>query len=98
METRVDTLREAIRGTVTGPADEGYDVARAVRNAMVDKRPTVVVQPVNAADVMTAVRFAADHDLTVAVRGGAHSVPGSAPATAGWSSTCPPCAASGSTR
>ena len=56
--------------------DEGYDEARAVRNGMIDKRPAVVVQPVNAGDVMTAVRFAADNDLTVAVRGGGHSVPG----------------------
>ena len=43
---------------------------------MIDKRPAVVVQAANAGDVMTAVRFAADNGLTVAVRGGAHSVPG----------------------
>ena len=52
---QLDTLREQVRGTVTGPDDEGYDVARAVRNGMIDKRPAVVVQPVNAGDVMTAV-------------------------------------------
>ncbi len=60
MNAQLDTLREEIRGTVTGPADEGYDVARKVRNGMIDKRPAVIVQPVNAGDVMTAVRFAAD--------------------------------------
>ena len=76
METQLDTLREQIRGAVIGPADPGYDDARAVRNGMIDKRPAVIVQPVNAGDVMTAVRYAADHDLSVAVRGGAHSVPG----------------------
>jgi FAD/FMN-containing dehydrogenase len=72
----LETLRAGIRGTVTGPDDPDYDTARAVRNGMIDKRPAVVVQAVNAGDVMAAVRFAADNGLTVAVRGGAHSVPG----------------------
>ncbi|MET0526464.1 MAG: FAD-binding oxidoreductase [Nocardioides sp.] len=72
----VTALREAVRGVVTTAADDGYDEARRVRNGMTDKRPAVIVQPVNAGDVMTAVRYAADHDLTVAVRGGGHSVPG----------------------
>jgi FAD/FMN-containing dehydrogenase len=72
----LDALREGTRGTVTGPDDPGYDEARKVRNGMADRRPAVIVQPVNAGDVMTAVRFAADNDLTVAVRGGGHSVPG----------------------
>ncbi|GAB7007021.1 FAD-binding oxidoreductase [Nocardioides sp. AN3] len=76
MSIDLETLRAEIRGIVTGPADPGYDTARAVRNGMIDKRPAVVVQAVNAGDVMTAVRFAADNGLTVAVRGGAHSVPG----------------------
>ena len=59
----VTALREGIRGTVTTADDEGYDVVRQVRNGMVDKRPAVIVQPVNAGDVMTAVRFAADNAL-----------------------------------
>src|SRR5689334_6783961 len=75
-DAAVTALREGIRGTVTTESDEGYDEARKVRNGMIDKRPAVIVQPVNAGDVMTAVRFAADNDLTVAVRGGGHSVPG----------------------
>ncbi len=76
MDAQLDTMREAIRGTVFGPDDEGYDEARAVRNGMIDRRPAVIVRPANAGDVMTAVRFAADHAMTVAVRGGGHSVPG----------------------
>ena len=76
MNAQLDTLREEISGAVTGPDDEGYDDARQVRNGMIDKRPAVIVQPVNAGDVMTAVRFAVDNDLTVAIRGGGHSVPG----------------------
>ena len=72
----VTALREGIRGTVTTADDAGYDEARKVRNGMIDKRPAVIVQPANAGDVMTAVRFAADNNLTAAVRGGGHSVPG----------------------
>ena len=76
MSTDLESLRAQTRGMVIGPADPDYDTARAVRNGMIDKRPAVVVRPANAGDVMTAVRFAADSSLTVAVRGGAHSVPG----------------------
>jgi FAD/FMN-containing dehydrogenase len=72
----VAALREGIRGVVTTAGDAGYDEARKVRNGMIDKRPALIVQPANAGDVMTAVRFAADNNLTVAVRGGGHSVPG----------------------
>ncbi len=72
----VTALREGVRGRLITSADDEYDVARQVRNGMVDKRPALIVQPANAGDVMTAVRFAADHGLTVAVRGGGHSVPG----------------------
>jgi FAD/FMN-containing dehydrogenase len=76
MNMQLDALRAEIRGEVVGPDDAGYDEARKVRNGMIDRRPDVIVRPANAGDVMTAVRFANDHDLSVAVRGGAHSVPG----------------------
>jgi len=69
-------LRETVRGTVTTEGDDGYDEARKVRNGMIDRRPALIVQPVNAGDVMAAVRFAADSGMSVAVRGGGHSVPG----------------------
>jgi FAD/FMN-containing dehydrogenase len=76
MNAQLDTMREELTGAVIGPDDDGYDVARMVRNGMIDRRPAVIVRPVNAGDVMTAVRFAADNAMTVAVRGGGHSVPG----------------------
>ena len=75
-DAAVTALREGIRGTVTDRGRPGYDEARKVRNGMIDRRPAVIVQPVNAGDVMTAVRFAAENDLTVAVRGGGAQRPG----------------------
>jgi len=75
-QARIDQLREDVRGEVIAPNDDSYDDARRVYNAMIDRRPAVVVRPANTTDVMTAVRCAGENDLPVAVRGGSHSVPG----------------------
>ena len=72
----VATLREQVRGMVITSDDAGYEDARRVYNAMHDRRPEVIVQAVDEADVIAAVRFARDNDLELAVRGGAHGVPG----------------------
>ncbi|SMF21107.1 FAD-binding oxidoreductase [Streptomyces sp. Amel2xC10] len=71
-------LREDLVGDVFAPGDPGYDEARTVFNAMIDRRPAVIAQCVDEADVVRAVRFARDLDLPIAVRGGGHSVAGSA--------------------
>ncbi|TVT21783.1 FAD-binding oxidoreductase [Amycolatopsis acidiphila] len=72
----IDRLREQVRGVVITRDDERYDEARRVHNAMIDRRPRVVVRPANAGDVMATVNFARDNDLELAIRGGGHSVPG----------------------
>jgi FAD/FMN-containing dehydrogenase len=72
----IQSLREQVRGEVVGPEDGGYEQARKVFNAMIDRRPAVIVRAANAGDVMSAVNFARENDLAVAVRGGGHSVPG----------------------
>jgi FAD/FMN-containing dehydrogenase len=75
-DARIAQLREDVRGTVITADDEEYEAARRVYNAMIDRRPAMIVRPANTGDVMTAVRYAADNGLPVAVRGGSHSVPG----------------------
>jgi len=71
-----DSLRAQVRGDVIAADDEGFEQARAVYNAMIDKHPVVVTRPVNAGDVIAAVNFARESQLPIAVRGGGHSVPG----------------------
>ena len=76
MAATIDDLRAEVRGAVVTPGDDGYDEARAVYNAMHDRRPAAVVRCADAADVIAAVRYARDHSLDLAVRAGGHSVPG----------------------
>jgi FAD/FMN-containing dehydrogenase len=71
-------LREDLSGDVFAPGDPGYDEARVVFNSMIDKRPAVIAQCVDEDDVVRAVRFGRELDLNIAVRGGGHSVAGSA--------------------
>ena len=81
MPTTIDLateLRQAVRGTVLTAADPGYDAARAVWNAMIDRRPAFIVRPADLADVRTAVLVAVAHGLPISVRGGGHNVAGHA--------------------
>src|SRR3989454_7998861 len=69
-------LKGSVRGDVILPNDARYDDARKVYNAMIDKRPAVVVRCTGVADVIAAVKAARAEGLAVAIRGGGHSVPG----------------------
>ena len=71
-------LRAMLRGSLLLPDEPGYDTARAIWNAMIDKRPGIIVRCAGAADVRTAVNFAREHGLALAVRGGGHNIAGSA--------------------
>src|SRR3954452_13004735 len=72
----VGTLRETMTGPVLVPGDRDYDEARIVWNGAIDGRPGVIAQVESAADVTAALLYAHEHDLEVAVRGGAHSTGG----------------------
>ncbi len=75
---RVEELKSGLRGMVLRPGDKGYDEARKVWNAMIDRRPALIVQCAGVADVMRSVAFARDHGLLVAVKGGGHNIAGNA--------------------
>jgi FAD/FMN-containing dehydrogenase len=72
-EAAVADLRSRLRGDVILPSDDGYDRARAVYNAMIDRHPALIARCADVADVIAAVAFAREHTLTLAVRGGGHN-------------------------
>jgi FAD/FMN-containing dehydrogenase len=74
----VGTFRKSHRGEILLPGEDGYDAARTVWNAMIDRRPAIIARCKGAADVMEAMRFARTHDLPVSIRGGGHNVAGHA--------------------
>lgn len=76
--TAVSALETRVRGDVLRPGDDGYDEARTVWNAMIDRRPALVIRPANAEDVIHAVSFAREYDLLIGVHGGGHNVAGNA--------------------
>lgn len=69
---------DGFRGRLITAEHPDYDTARAVWNGAVDRRPRLIARCSGTADVAAAVRFAHDHDLEVAVRGGGHNVAGTA--------------------
>lgn len=76
--TDLGTLRRGFAGEVLSPGDAGYDRARSVWNAMVDRRPVLVARCATTDDVVAAVRYGRDNDLEIGVRCGGHGVVGSA--------------------
>lgn len=72
----VAMLENRLTGEVVLPDDPGYDDTRRLWNAMIDKRPAVIVRAAGTADVVQAVRFARERGLPLAVRGGGHNIAG----------------------
>jgi FAD/FMN-containing dehydrogenase len=72
----ISELRGSLRGNLLLLGDPGYNNARALWNAMIDKHPALIARCEGAADVVNAINFARDNDLRVSVRGGGHSISG----------------------
>ncbi|AVZ72231.1 FAD-binding protein [Streptomyces lunaelactis] len=75
-EAALTGFRQQLTGDALTSGDPGYDEARAVHNAMIDRRPAVIAQCETEADVARSIRFGRENDLEIAVRGGGHSVAG----------------------
>jgi len=75
-DTALAELTGGLRGHVIGRGDPTYDEARKIWNGSIDKRPALIARCAGVADVMSAVKFARQHGLRVAVRSGGHSFPG----------------------
>jgi FAD/FMN-containing dehydrogenase len=75
-EAAIQNFRAQLKGPLLLPADDGYHESRRVWNGTIDKHPAIIVRAIGVADVTAAVRFARQHGLNVAVRGGGHSFAG----------------------
>jgi FAD/FMN-containing dehydrogenase len=73
---RLSELQAAFGGQILGPADPAYDEQRRVWNGSIDRRPALIARCAGVADVISALRFAREAGLEIAVRGGGHSFPG----------------------
>jgi FAD/FMN-containing dehydrogenase len=74
----IERFGRELRGQLLRPGETGYDAARAVWNAMIDKRPAMIARCAGPADVIRSVNFARSHGLVLSVRGGGHNVAGNA--------------------
>src|SRR5260370_17695605 len=71
-----ETFIGNMRGPIIRPMDADYDAVRSLYNGMIDKSPVMIARCTDVADVVTAVNFARENDLRVAIRGGGHNGPG----------------------
>lgn len=78
LDAAVEVLRTGLRGELLRPGNPSYDEVRTVWNAMIDRRPALIVRCAGASDVIEAVAFARAQGLEVSVRGGGHNVAGNA--------------------
>ena len=77
-ESVIDRLTAAVQGDVLTPQSAAYADACAIWNAMIDRRPGLIIRCTSTDDVVKAVRFASEHRLLVSVRGGGHNIAGNA--------------------
>src|SRR5438132_931474 len=72
----VEDLRGRLRGLLLLPGEGGYDEARSIWNAMIDRRPALIARCLGLADVVSAVNFARERGFTLSIKGGGHNISG----------------------
>jgi FAD/FMN-containing dehydrogenase len=75
-EETVQKFKESLRGELIRIGDAGYDDARSIWNAMIDRRPALIASCLGVADIVTCVNFAREHGVTLSVKGGGHNISG----------------------
>ena len=75
---KLEALRSQLQGALILPGNAQYDVSREIWNRCFDRRPSVIVLCTAAADVIAGVRFAREHNLEIAIKGGGHHAAGHA--------------------
>jgi FAD/FMN-containing dehydrogenase len=77
-QANIEALQRSFQGEIIRPTDAGYDAARSIWNAMIDKYPALIVRCTSSDDVIEAVNFARDNSMLLSIRGSGHNVAGSA--------------------
>ena len=72
----LNDIRGRVRGQVVVPGDSNYDEVRQIWNAMIDRRPSIIVRCTGTADVLQTLQFARQHQLLTSVRGAGHNIAG----------------------
>ena len=75
-EDTIRKFKESLRGELILANEPGYDDARSIWNAMIDRRPALIARCLGVADVVTAVNFAREHGVTLSIKGGGHNIAG----------------------
>jgi FAD/FMN-containing dehydrogenase len=73
---QVDAFRTQLRGPLILPGEAGFDESRSLWNGMIDRRPALVVRPLNTPDVVAGVNFARENGLPLSIKGGGHNIAG----------------------
>jgi FAD/FMN-containing dehydrogenase len=75
-ESSLESFRATVRGTVILPSDHNYDETRAIWNAMIDRKPAMMVQCTGIADIQATLAFARTENLPISIRGAGHNIAG----------------------
>lgn len=72
----IEDLKTRVRGALLLPGQAGYDDARSIWNAMIDRRPAIILRCLGTADVIAGVNFAREHGVALSIKGGGHNIAG----------------------